>query len=534
MSLFAMLLLAQLNLNTQRTQVINPSWDGGALLNVNCVNCSGGGGGSIDGGLITVIQGPGADGGNGWIVHGDEKIGTPIVDGDDALAVQSVINGYSTAGGGTYETVKVTPSGALTVETTQSSFPWLVAGADGGAVDVRTELSGPGSVEPFGRVHTGGLDQQIHISFYENGGWGISNTYTGAFGVQGSAAWNGYGRLYTTGAGQLDGGAVETGAKGITTAVLLDRGGSEFFANFTAAFTTPVVAESFSRIGVWDDSNGYFIGYDGTTFKACSRFDTTDTCTAKASWNVDALTGAAGSRFTRAGTPEAIDLTKLNVYRIRFAVNGMASTFFEVLSPDNQWVTFHVLRPQNADSTPTVKKPNLPMRVQVSKSTPNTTPVSILTTSWAGGTTVSDTAVKLRGDTLAGDGVNYATAAVDGNGRLSVDTGFQATNGLAVVGDALMVQPRIRNSLMRSASTVYCGYPAGGPQAIYDGTSLRAGYCVYNGSGSTIYLGGDYNVTAADGFPIPHGTYFCDEARDQVVTCTSSAAGLLTVRMLYY
>lgn len=56
------------------------------------------------------------------------------VAGQHSMLSSSVISGKTTGGGGGYVNVKVTPSGALTSEVTQSSFPWLVAGADGGDV----------------------------------------------------------------------------------------------------------------------------------------------------------------------------------------------------------------------------------------------------------------------------------------------------------------------------------------------------------------------------------------------------------------
>lgn len=55
-------------------------------------------------------------------------------DDDHAQVTQSIIIGRTTAGGGSYIPVKVNPSGALTVDATQGSSPWLVAGRDGGAV----------------------------------------------------------------------------------------------------------------------------------------------------------------------------------------------------------------------------------------------------------------------------------------------------------------------------------------------------------------------------------------------------------------
>lgn len=66
-------------------------------------------------------------------------IGIVPKDGDHSLFTQSIIVGRTTAGGGVYVPVKVTPSGALTAEVTQSTIPWVVSGnvnavIDGGVV----------------------------------------------------------------------------------------------------------------------------------------------------------------------------------------------------------------------------------------------------------------------------------------------------------------------------------------------------------------------------------------------------------------
>jgi hypothetical protein len=55
---------------------------------------------------------------------------------DQGLVTQSLIFGEITGIGGGYRSVKVNPSGALTVAASQDTTPWLVAGSDGGALQV--------------------------------------------------------------------------------------------------------------------------------------------------------------------------------------------------------------------------------------------------------------------------------------------------------------------------------------------------------------------------------------------------------------
>jgi hypothetical protein len=55
---------------------------------------------------------------------------------DQGLVTQSLIFGEITGISGGYRSVKVNPSGALTVAASQDTTPWLVAGRDGGALQV--------------------------------------------------------------------------------------------------------------------------------------------------------------------------------------------------------------------------------------------------------------------------------------------------------------------------------------------------------------------------------------------------------------
>ena len=166
--------------------------------------------------------------------------------------------------------------------------------------------------------------------------------------------------------------------------------GREIYAQFTALFTATDAATQDSRIGMFDDNNGFFIGYDGTTFGLTTRSAASDVFTSRASWNTDLLTGAATSRFTRGGVAEAIDLTKENVWRIRFGWLGAAPIYFEVMAPDGDWVVYHIVRQPNSSATPSLISPNLPVRAQVIKASSNATDVQIKSSSWDAGTVESE------------------------------------------------------------------------------------------------------------------------------------------------
>lgn len=161
---------------------------------------------------------------------------------------------------------------------------------------------------------------------------------------------------------------------------------AELYAGFTAIFT-PGIANSFQRIGLYDDNNGFFIGYEGTSFGVTKRTGAVDTTIPQASFNVDKLTGQSGSKYTRNGTPEALDTTKDNLYRIRYGWLGAANIYFEIYSPDGEWVIFHIIKHPNTAAVPTIEEPNQPLRVHIKKTTAGATDLSIKTACWSAGTT---------------------------------------------------------------------------------------------------------------------------------------------------
>jgi hypothetical protein len=224
---------------------------------------------------------------------------------------------------------------------------------------------------------TGRRNNEIELSFFDSFNTDLITNTTAS---GGSATISGGHARYRTGAN------VNGAARGETVFQCQYRPAHEQYAFFTAAFTTGV-ANSFQRIGIYDSNNGAFIGYEGTSFGVTLRSATVDTTIARANWNGDPLDGSVGSIFTRAGTPEAINLTYSNLYRIRFAWLGSASFIFEVFSPDAKWVTFHTIRIPNSQLAPSIGTPNLPMKIECVKSADGATDLSVYTACWAAGTT---------------------------------------------------------------------------------------------------------------------------------------------------
>jgi hypothetical protein len=227
--------------------------------------------------------------------------------------------------------------------------------------------------------------------------------------------------------------------KAVTKTSVIYRPHAESYAAFTAIYTNGV-ANSFQRIGIYDNNNGFFIGYEGISFGLTIRQSTSDNRIAQSSFNVDTLSGGANSKYTRNGIPEIFDPTKDNLYRIRYGWLGASGIYFEVLSPDQTWVVFHIHRTINTAVIPSIANPNLPIKLEATK-TSGSTNIIINTACWAGGTTsnfqkITDT---LTNNTLAtlnrsvitgqttGGGGGYVNVKVNPSGALAVEATISGT-----------------------------------------------------------------------------------------------------------
>lgn len=150
----------------------------------------------------------------------------------------------------------------------------------------------------------------------------------------------------------------------------------EMYVKFAASFTSPTDANSYQRVGIYDDLNGLYVGYDGTTFGLGVRRNGVDTFTPLTGANGDVLDGNPNSRFTRDGVPESLDPTLANIYRIRYG-GSVAPVFFQVMAPDSQWVTIHVVSDANSAAIPVIDNPNLPINVRVSKTSSDSTDLRV-------------------------------------------------------------------------------------------------------------------------------------------------------------
>ena len=163
--------------------------------------------------------------------------------------------------------------------------------------------------------------------------------------------------------------------------------GYEIYTIFTVTFTTPTDTNSTQYAGLWDvTNNGFYMGYKGTVFGTLVMTGGVETFTPRSSWNVDLLNGAAGSKFTRNGTPEAINFNFLNLFRIRFGWLGAAPILYEVCSPDGEWVLFNIIKEPNTTANTSIQSPDLPVTIQVTKTGSDVTNLAMSCACWASGT----------------------------------------------------------------------------------------------------------------------------------------------------
>ena len=297
-----------------------------------------------------------------------------------------------------------------------------IAGDSRYGLDVDVSRLPNGLLDTFSKIQTVSSLNEIDVQFFRDD---PSKLVTVTTASGGSAT-------RTTGLMQL---ATSTATTGEVKAVSVDRvyyrSGSEMYAVFSAAWLDGGAADSFQRVGLYDDNNGFYIGYEGTTFGVVIRSGGVDGAqTARASFNGDPLDGTSGSRFTRAGTPEAIDLTKLNVFRIRFGWLGAAPIKFEVLSPDGEWIVFHTVRQPNLSAAPSIQSVDLPITAHLDK-TAGSTNLRLNCACWGAGSTYDKTDIV--GTQTLGTAVNSAIVHnVQGVGTLQMYIGTTTTGTIAI------------------------------------------------------------------------------------------------------
>lgn len=139
------------------------------------------------------------------------------------------------------------------------------------------------------------------------------------------------------------------------------RAGQGITARFTVIFTTGVAAST-QTAGMGDNGDGYFYGYNGTSFGILHKNRSVETWIPQASWNGDKCDGTGPSGFLW-------DTTKGNVAQIVYPYLGFGNIKFSV--QDNitsRFILVHTIRYNNTHAHTQLSNPSLKFKAYVANS----------------------------------------------------------------------------------------------------------------------------------------------------------------------
>ncbi len=169
-----------------------------------------------------------------------------------------------------------------------------------------------------------------------------------------------------------------TDAAGVATIdsvnVLRYGAGQGGIVRFTTVFTEGV-ADSQQIAGLGDDVDGFFVGYNGTSFGVMRRSGGVDDWIAIEDWNRSVPVPSPENRrgySLRYNVPIELDFTKGQVWQIRYQWLGFGEIEFSVENPNTgSFEIVHRIQYANSAVVPSILNPTLPMHMSV-KNTGNT------------------------------------------------------------------------------------------------------------------------------------------------------------------
>lgn len=136
------------------------------------------------------------------------------------------------------------------------------------------------------------------------------------------------------------------------------RAGQGITARFTVVFTTGV-AQSTQTVGMGDNGDGYFFGYNGTSFGILHKNRSLETWIPRASWNGDTCDGTGPSGFNW-------DTTKGNVVQIVYPYLGFGNIkFFVQDNNTSRFILVHTIKYSNTYTGTQVSNPSLRFKAYV-------------------------------------------------------------------------------------------------------------------------------------------------------------------------
>lgn len=230
---------------------------------------------------------------------------------------------------------------------------------------VNGTLIGPSLRTAFGETLVGFQTPLLQLSFPYNINTDlVTSTTAGSGTVTQSSSF----AVLSTGA------AINSTAQLTSKRVIHYRPGQGVSAYFTAIFSAGVAGNT-QIIGIGDSVNGFFFGYNGTSFGILHRNNSGDSWIAKSSWNSDPMDGTGPTKVV-------LDPTKGNVYKIQFQWLGFGAINFFIENPNTgAFYLVHQIQYPNANTSVSLTNPSLPMYAQVDNDT-NNTDIVLKTPSW--------------------------------------------------------------------------------------------------------------------------------------------------------
>jgi len=148
------------------------------------------------------------------------------------------------------------------------------------------------------------------------------------------------------------------------------RPGQGSMSRFTALFTTGVAGSTQFAGPGGGSVDGIGFGYNGTSFGALYRHNSTDTWIPQSTWNYDTMLGGGASG-------KILVPTNLNVYQIKFQYLGGGNIFYYVLNDfTGSWVLVHMVKNAGNLTAPNLRNPSMPVRFEA-RNTTNTSALVI-------------------------------------------------------------------------------------------------------------------------------------------------------------
>lgn len=215
-----------------------------------------------------------------------------------------------------------------------------------------TGNSGSSQIAPFGEVATASPFARIALSFPYNINSALIDSITASTGTVTQADSM---AVLQTGTGTT--GSAEISSHDSIRYIP----GQGVSARFTALFTTGV-AGSLQKIGIGNDTDGYFVGINGASgFSILIAKNGSSTWIDSASFSDDMLDGSGSFGFT-------LDETKGNVFKIEYQWLGFGAISFYIENPlTGEFFLFHRVAYANNNTTPSTYNPTFHLHAHAIK-----------------------------------------------------------------------------------------------------------------------------------------------------------------------